>query len=68
MRGGGAVPMTSAMAPVMGQTAGDEPVPDKVGSPDTAYGWCGVCHRFTEFPHDCRDDGRPDGAEGTMTT
>jgi hypothetical protein len=24
--------------------------PDQAGD---VYGWCGLCHAFTEFPHNC---------------
>jgi hypothetical protein len=23
------------------------------------YGWCGLCHSFTEFPHECRGEDQP---------
>jgi hypothetical protein len=23
------------------------------GKADDVYGWCGLCHCFTEFPHKC---------------
>jgi hypothetical protein len=23
------------------------------------YGWCGVCHSFTDFPHDCAAQDEP---------
>jgi hypothetical protein len=28
---------------------------------DDIYGWCGLCHCFTEFPHECAGDDRPAG-------
>jgi hypothetical protein len=31
-------------------------VPDKV---ESSYGWCGVCHSFTVFPHECPEEERP---------
>jgi hypothetical protein len=34
----------------------DDPKLDKVEGP---YGWCGVCHCFTEFPHDCQGEVQP---------
>ena len=24
-----------------------------VNSVEGSYGWCGLCHAFTEFPHEC---------------
>ncbi len=26
---------------------------------DDVYGWCGLCHHFTEFPHVCPGRDRP---------
>ena len=24
-----------------------------------AYGWCGLCYSFTDFPHNCPGEGKP---------
>ncbi len=38
---------------------------------EAIYGWCGLCHTFAEFPHDCRGKDRPvqdlDGPDGVFT-
>jgi hypothetical protein len=26
---------------------------------ESDYGWCGLCHSFTVFPHECREAERP---------
>ncbi len=31
-------------------------VPEKV---ESNYGWCGLCHSFTIFPHECPGEDRP---------
>jgi hypothetical protein len=56
--------MTTALSPVLDKPVLDKPVLDepvledaaleKAEEADRAYGWCGLCHSFTEFPHDCR--------------
>jgi hypothetical protein len=30
------------------------------GTGEGAYGWCGLCRSFTEFPHDCPGEGGPE--------
>jgi hypothetical protein len=54
--------MAIAAVPVGGKWSGDGPAlsglgpeePEQPEQPEAAYGWCGLCHLFTEFPHDCR--------------
>lgn len=46
--------MTRALGPVLDKPALDKTAPGKAEEADGAYGWCGLCHSFTEFPHDCR--------------
>jgi hypothetical protein len=29
------------------------------GGTESDYGWCGLCHSFTVFPHECPDEQRP---------
>jgi hypothetical protein len=26
---------------------------------ETIYGWCGLCHSFAEFPHECLGKNQP---------
>jgi hypothetical protein len=66
--------MTSVMEPVLGKTTPDEAAPDKkapdektaldeVELVEAAYGWCGLCHSFTDFPHDCHGNDLSPGPE-----
>ncbi len=34
-------------------------VTDAVPEIDGNYGWCGLCHSFTTFPHECPGEDRP---------
>jgi hypothetical protein len=50
--------MTGPRSPVLGEPVPGTPVPDlvvpeKAEDPEGIYGWCGLCHLFTEFPHEC---------------
>lgn len=31
---------------------------------EVAYGWCGVCRSFTEFPHPCSGQDEPGDTQG----
>lgn len=37
---------------------------------ETIYGWCGLCHSFAEFPHECLGKNQPvqdlDGLDGVF--
>jgi hypothetical protein len=30
------------------------------GTGESAYGWCGLCRSFTEFPHNCPGEDGPE--------
>jgi hypothetical protein len=36
-----------------------EPAAAATGRAEDIYGWCGLCHCFTEFPHKCSGGDRP---------
>ena len=38
------------MAPVVKDPVVEDPVVEEV---EAIYGWCGLCHFFVEFPHEC---------------
>jgi hypothetical protein len=51
--------MTIAANPVWDTSLWDGPVPgerepENAEEPEAVYGWCGLCHSFTDFPHECR--------------
>jgi hypothetical protein len=39
---------------------------------DAIYGWCGLCHSFAEFPHECAGKDSPaqdlDGSDDIFVT
>jgi len=64
--------MTGQTCPLRDKPLRHRPLPGKVAPEkeeeeelEPVYGWCGLCHSFTEFPHECPGNGSSRGTDSS---